>query len=200
MSAVVIGVFEDSINAQEAITDLEEKGYNPKDMSILMKDRTGSEKIVQDTGVNNVASGAVDGASTGAVLGGIAGFLAGTVLPGLGGFLIGGPIGAALGLTGAAATTVSGVATGAVAGGLIGALTKTFGLSESEAKVYETRINEGGILIAVPSNSGDEGEVRDILTEFGADSVRVVRSDNERGKTSFERSSTHEHKGGFARS
>ncbi len=72
-------------------------------------------------------------------------------MPALGGFLIGGPIGAALGLT------------GVVAVGLIGALTHTFGLSEDEARDYETRINEGGILIAVPAKSGDEMEVKDIM-------------------------------------
>lgn len=200
MSAVVIGVFQDTENAQEAISDLEAKGYNPKDMSILMKDQSDSRRISQDTGVNKVAGGAMEGAGTGAVLGGIAGFLAGTVLPGLGGFLIGGPIGAALGLTGAAATTVSGAATGAVAGGLIGALTNTFGLTENEAKVYEARINEGGILVAVPAHSGDEGEVKEILVEFGADSVRIVRSDSTREKTSFGKSSRDEGEESYIRS
>lgn len=181
MSTVVLGVFSNEENAGDAINKLEARGYNPKDMSILMKDTAGAKRISNDTGAS-VAEGAVAGAGTGAVVGGLAGFLAGTVLPGLGGFLIGGPIGAALGLTGAAATTVSGAATGAVAGGLIGALVNTFGMSEADAREYETRINEGGILVAVPAKDGDESEVRSILSNFDADGVRVIDSED-RGRT-----------------
>lgn len=176
MSTIVLGVFSDKINAENAISELEARDYNPKDMSILMKDTAQAREVADDTGAS-VTEGAVKGAGTGAVVGGIAGFLAGTVLPGLGGFLIGGPIGAALGLTGAAATTVSGATTGAVAGGLIGALTGTFGLSEEEAHTYETRINEGGILIAVPTRSGDETEVKRIMKDFDADNIRMVDSE-----------------------
>lgn len=177
MSVVVLGVFSNELSAEDAINKLESRGYNPKDMSILMKDSKGAERISKDTGAN-VAEGAVSGAGTGAVVGGITGFLAGTVLPGLGGFLIGGPIGAALGLTGAAATTVSGVATGAVAGGLIGALTSTFGISDDDARDYETKINEGGILIAVPSKEGDASEVKSIMSSLDADGVRVIDSED----------------------
>lgn len=175
--SVVLGVFSNEANAENAIVKLEDRGYNPKDMSILMKDKEGARRISDDTGAD-VAEGAVKGAGTGALLGGVAGFLAGTALPGLGGFLIGGPIGAALGLTGAAATTVSGAATGAVAGGLIGALMGTFGLSEDEARDYEARINEGGILVAVPAKEGDDREVRAIMTNFDADGVRIIDSEN----------------------
>jgi hypothetical protein len=185
--SVVLGVFSDGDNAENAILKLEDRGYNPKDMSILMKDTKTARDISENTGAD-VAEGAVKGAGTGAVVGGLAGFLAGTVVPGLGGFLIGGPVGAALGLTGAAATTVSGAVTGAVAGGLIGALMSTFGLSEEEAKDYETRINEGGILVAVPAKSGDEIEVKNIMRNFDADALRVVDSEDSRRTTLASRS------------
>lgn len=178
MSIVILGVFSNRVNAENAISELEAQSYNPKDMSILMKDSKEAKVISDNTGAS-VAEDTMKGASTGAVVGGVAGFLAGTLLPGLGGFLIGGPIGAALGLTGAAASTVSGVATGAVAGGLIGALTSTFDLTEDEARTYETRINEGGILVAVPARNGEEGEVKDIMKEFDADHVRMVDSEDQ---------------------
>jgi len=180
MSIVILGVFSNRMKAEDAISELEGKSYNPKDMSILMKDTKEAKVMAENTGAS-VADDTVKGASTGAVVGGIAGFLAGTVLPGLGGFLIGGPIGAALGLTGAAASTVSGAATGAVAGGLIGALTSTFDLSEDEARAYETRINEGGVLVAVPARNGEEAEVKDIMKQFDADHVRMVDSDHTKG-------------------
>lgn len=177
MSYVVLGVFSDSENAEDAIYKLENRGYNPKDMSILMKDTGAAKDISKNTGAS-VADGAVSGAGTGAVVGGLTGFLAGTVLPGLGGFLIGGPIGAALRLTGAAATTVSGAVTGAVAGGLIGALTGTFGLTDDEARVYENQISEGGILVAVPAKSGDEQEVKAIMRNFDADGLKLINSED----------------------
>jgi uncharacterized membrane protein len=167
MTKTVLGIFPQTSDAELAIKHLEEDGYNPKDISIVMKDKGTQQTLEHSTGAN-VTGGALSGATTGAVVGGIAGLLAGTVLPALGGFLIGGPIGAALGLTGAAATTVSGAATGAVAGGLLGALVG-LGVPEKEAKVYEERVNAGGILVAVPTD-----EVTEILEEHDATDVQTV--------------------------
>jgi hypothetical protein len=176
MAKMVLGVFNDEVNAQDALSDLEAKGYNPKDISIVMKDRARAEAFADDTGTD-VAGGAVSGAVTGGVLGALAGLLMATgVIPGLGILLIGGPLAAAFGLTGAAATTVAGATTGAVAGGLIGAL-MSLGLPEEDAKVYEQSIQAGGILLAVPTKRGEEEEVRAILENFGADQVRAISSE-----------------------
>ncbi len=93
-------------------------------------------------------------------------------IPGIGGLLIGGPLAAALGLTGAAAATVSGAVTGALAGGLVGGLVG-LGVPEETAKVYENRIREGGVLIAVAAREGDD-EAHAVLEEHGADEIRNV--------------------------
>jgi hypothetical protein len=172
MTKTVLGVFHDRNGAEDAIDELRDRDYNPKDISIVMRNREEAKEVADNTGAG-VASGAATGATTGAVVGGLAGLLAAVALPGLGAFLIGGPIAAALGLTGAAASTVSGAATGAVAGGLLGALTG-LGLSEDDARVYQDYVNEGGILIAVPARRGEETEVRDVLDEFGADQIRTI--------------------------
>lgn len=174
MSNVVIGVFSDKEMAEEAISELEAGGYNPKEMSLMMRD-TENEAAVR-SGAENVLSGTLGGAATGAVLGGVAGLAASFLIPGLGSFFIGGPLAQALGLTGAAATTVSGAATGALAGGIIGALTSAFGLSQEDAQIYERRINEGGMLLAVPAREGEEQEVMNILYDYGADNVRAVEA------------------------
>jgi uncharacterized membrane protein len=168
----VIAIFTDQDNATHAVNTLESAGYDPKDVSIVMKDTAGAQQMKDDTG-SDVAAGAVSGATTGAVVGGIAGLVASFMLPGLGSLFIGGPIATALGLTGAAATTASGVATGAVAGGIVGALTG-WGLSEDEARMYEKRVSEGGILVAVPAKSGDESKVAQILHDQHADDVKTV--------------------------
>lgn len=173
MKKVVLGIFSDRTQAESAFHELEEIGHNPKDISIVMKDRKEAQELANDTGTD-VAGGALSGATTGGALGALAGFLVGTgVLPGLGALLIGGPIAVALGLTGAAAATVSGAATGALAGGLVGAL-MSFGLTEDDARVYEEGIKAGGILVAVPVHESQEEEVREVLEENGADKVRAI--------------------------
>lgn len=172
MTTTVLGMFGDKEDAKEAIVKLKRNGYNPKEMSILMKDTEEGKEVAKDTGTK-VAEGTASGAATGAVLGGIAGAISSVVLPGLGAFFIGGPIAAAIGLTGAAAATVSGAATGAVAGGLLGMLLG-FGLSEEDAKIYESRINEGGVLVAIPAHEGDEAMLVDFMEDNGADQVKTL--------------------------
>jgi hypothetical protein len=168
----VLGIFKEKGRAEDVIHELESRGYNPKDISIVMRDKEGAGEVRDNTGAD-VAGDTVGGAATGAVIGGIAGLVSAIAIPGLGAFFIGGPIAAALGLTGAAATTVSGAATGALAGGLIGALSN-LGLSKEDAEDYERRINEGGILVAVPARSGEESEVRSLLESKGGDQIRVL--------------------------
>jgi uncharacterized membrane protein len=175
MAITVLGVFNSQTDAENAIDDLKEHGYNPKDLSIVMKDNAAAREVADNTGAN-VASGAISGATTGGVVGAIAGLLIGIgaiTIPGIGALLIAGPLATALGLTGAAATTVSGAATGALAGGLIGALTG-LGVPREDAQVYEERVRSGAILLAVPARASHEDEVREILDDNAAEQVRVV--------------------------
>lgn len=177
MEKTIIGIFTDRTDVEDAITTLQAEGFNPKDISIVMRDMYEQAATPEKTGAR-VTEGTVSGATTGTVVGGIAGLLAGTVLPGLGGFLIGGPIGAALGLTGAAATTISGAATGAVVGGLLGGI-MNLGLNEEEARHYESRINEGAILVAVPVFRGEERIVMDIFDDYFAQDINVITHERE---------------------
>lgn len=175
----VIGVFHDRFDAESAIDELEDMGFNPKDVSVVVKDGVAvSDKDKTGAKGGAVAEGAVSGAATGGVLGGLAGLLIGIgalAIPGIGGFLVGGPIAIALGLTGAAATTISGATTGALAGGLVGGLIG-LGIPENEARVYEQRIREGAVLLAVPTNTETgESEVRKVFDDYSADQVRTIR-------------------------
>jgi hypothetical protein len=175
MAKMVLGVFIKENDAEMAIHELKDVGYNAKDISIVMRYKTSAEGLRESTGVN-VAEGAVSGATAGGVLGGLAGLLIGigaVTIPGIGALLIGGPLAAALGLSGAAATTVSGAVTGALAGGLVGSL-MGLGIPEEEARVYEDRIKEGAILVAVPAREGNVSEAMNILEDFGADQVRSI--------------------------
>ena len=175
LQKTVIGIFADREDAEDAIVSLKQEDYNPKDISIIMRDSQESQDFTHSTGTN-VVGGATTGATTGAVIGGIAGLLVGIgaiAIPGVGALLVGGPLAAALGLSGAAATTVSGAATGALAGGLLGAL-MGLGIPEEDARIYEDRVRAGGILVAVLARPGEEDDIESILEDTGADTIRSL--------------------------
>ena len=174
MAKTVLGIFTVRQGAEDAINELKDLDYNPKDVSIVLRDKQVKEEVEDNTGAN-VAGGAVSGAAAGILLGGLAGLVASIAIPGLGAFFIGGPIAASLGLTGAAATTASGATTGALAGGILGALSG-FGLSDDEAKYYEERVNSGGILVAVPVRGDESGEVEDIFRKNDASDIKTIDS------------------------
>jgi uncharacterized membrane protein len=172
--STVIGIFTDRADVEDLVDQLKDEGFHPQDMSIVMRhaDEEGGYETSGD-----VATGTVSGLTTGAIIGGIAGVIAATVLPGLGALFIAGPIATALGLGGAAATTAAGAITGAAAGGLIGALS-SLGLSEDDAKKYEERVREGGILVAVPTSHNEE-QVVAFFDEYGAEDVKTITNDEE---------------------
>lgn len=188
MTYTVLGIFNDRNDAEHAIMNLQQKDFEAKNISIVMKDQEEGKKLAEHTGTD-VAGNAVTGITTGAVVGGLAGLLGAFIIPGLGAFLIGGPISAALGLTGAAASTISGAATGAVAGGILGAL-MGLGLPKEEAEEYEERINNGGILVAVPSSDLTFSTAQDILMQCNATDVKTISMPNETTSTSAKEKST----------
>lgn len=169
----LLGIFTDRTKANSAITELERKGYDTKDISVVVKDEVRKYGIKGGSAV----SGTVTGLTAGAILGGIAGILIGTgaiVLPGVGALLIGGPLAAALGLSGVAATAVSAAATGGLAGGLVGALVD-FGLPEDVARDYEKRIKEGAVLLAVSATTPEDiANIRGVFQKHNADQIRSV--------------------------
>lgn len=190
MTKLVLGIFNNRADAEDAIDELRDRDYNPKDISIVMRNHDEAVEMADNTGAD-VAGGAATGATTGAIVGGLAGLLAAVAIPGLGAFLIGGPIAAALGLTGAAASTVSGAATGALAGGLLGALTG-LGLSDEEARTYNDAIDRGGILLAVPARRGEEIEVQEVLEDFDADQIKTVTAQDDYKPARTDRDSSYE--------
>src|ERR1700682_196688 len=149
--------------ADAIVGKLRAAGFSDNDISVLFPDK-GSTRDFAHKKETKMPEGATVGASTGGVVGGTIGLLAGIgalAIPGLGPFIAAGPIMAAL----------SGGAIGAVGGGLTGALIG-LGLPEYEAKRYEGKVKEGGILISVHSESNDEtNRAKDIFKEEGAHDI-----------------------------
>jgi hypothetical protein len=149
--------------ADAIVGKLRSSGFSDNDISVLFPDK-GSTRDFAHKKETKMPEGATVGASTGGVVGGTVGLLAGIgalAIPGLGPFIAAGPIMAALG----------GGAIGALGGGLTGALVG-LGIPEYEAKRYEGKVKEGGILISVHSESNDEtSRAKNIFKEEGAHDI-----------------------------
>jgi hypothetical protein len=149
--------------ADGVVAKLRSAGFSENDISVLFPDK-GSTRDFAHKKETKMPEGATVGASTGGVVGGTIGLLAGIgalAIPGLGPFIAAGPIMAAL----------SGGAIGAGVGGLTGALVG-LGIPEYEAKRYEGKVKEGGILISVHSESNDEtNRAKNIFKEEGAHDI-----------------------------
>jgi hypothetical protein len=173
MLKTVFVLFDNSKQADEAISKLQASGYKPEDISIITKE-TGvvRKEEVDENRTEHVGGRTLKGAGIGLVAGLIVGAAAFTI-PGVGAILVGGPLLTTLGLSGVAATTVAGGITGLLAGGIIGTLVG-LGVPEEQAKIYEERIKEGAILLAVPAQKGQEKEIQKILEDSGATNVSMV--------------------------
>jgi len=165
--ATVVGLFDNSAQAQTAVEQLRANGVPSNDIGVAMRsgDAANTVTTTTDTTVaKDTGSGIVTGAVGGGVLGGLAGLLVGIgaiAIPGLGALVVAGPV----------ATTLIGAGVGAAAGGLVGALTEA-GVPEEEARVYETGVKQGGVLVTARVPSGMEQQARDILNANGARDIR----------------------------
>ena len=175
MSYTILGVFLDKVRADRAIAELKNESFDPKNISIVIKD-TSVSSLGEDSS-KPIIEGAVGGAMTGGTLAGIAGLLTAIgaiAVPGIGALFIGGPLAAALGLTGAAAaTTIAAATSGVVAGGLVGALVG-MGVPEEVAKVYETELKEGAVVLAVAVNDESSDDAKHIFEKNGATQIRTI--------------------------
>jgi hypothetical protein len=82
-------------------------------------------------------------------------------IPGVGPLIVAGPIVAAF----------AGLGVGGAVGGIIGALVG-MGIPEYEAKRYEGRIKEGGVLLSVHCDtSGQVASAKDLLKQTGAQDI-----------------------------
>ena len=148
------GLFDKPEHAEKAYHSLRERGYEDKDIDVMMSDKTRDSHFKNsDTELGNKAmEGAGTGSAIGGVLGAVVGLVAAVALPGIGlGLVAAGPVLASL----------AGAGAGGLTGGLLGALVGA-GIPEEHAKHYEQGIKNGGVVIgAKPRNEEDYNHVYD---------------------------------------
>src|ERR1035438_3151427 len=142
-NTAVFGIYPTYSDVENGVDALKAAGFRNTDISVLFPENVGSKDFAHKKNTK-APEGATAGAGTGVVLGGALGWLAGIgalAIPGLGPFIAAGPIMAAL----------AGIGVGGTIGGLTGALIG-LGIPEYEAKRFEGRIRDGGILLSVHSD------------------------------------------------
>jgi hypothetical protein len=162
-NTAVFGIYRNRADAEQGVEALRAEGFRNTDISVLFPENEGTKDFAHEKNTK-APEGTAAGAGTGAVVGGTLGWLAGIgalAIPGVGPLIAAGPIVAAL----------TGVGVGGAIGGLTGALIG-MGIPEYEAKRYEGRVKEGGILLSVHSDNSDwTGKAKDILKRTGADDI-----------------------------
>ncbi|MGC9950971.1 MAG: quinol:electron acceptor oxidoreductase subunit ActD [Bryobacteraceae bacterium] len=166
----VFGIYADRVSVEEAVEALRAAGFRGTDISVLFQENQGTKDFAHEKNTK-APEGATTGGIVGGISGGVLGWLTGVgalAIPGLGPLIAAGPIAAALAGVGAA---------GAV-GGFIGALIG-MGAPEYEAKRFEGRIKQGGILMSVHCDNDDwVRRAKDLLRQTGAESVDSMAESN----------------------
>ena len=159
----VFGIYQDENQAEHTVDRLMVGGFTGDSISVLLPDNKSSKDFAHEKNTK-APEGTTAGVTAGGLIGGTLGLLAGIgalAIPGIGPFIAAGPIMGAL----------AGLGAGGAVGGLIGALVG-MGIPEYEAKRYEGRIKEGGVLLSVHCDTSEEiTRAKDVLKHSGAQDI-----------------------------
>src|SRR6202167_6004456 len=162
-NTAVFGIYKTVPQAESAVDRIMAAGFTSNDISVLLPDNQSTKEFAHEK-ATKAPEGTATGVTAGGVVGGTLGLLAGIgalAIPGVGPLIAAGPIMGAL----------AGLGVGGAVGGLVGALVGV-GIPEYEAKRYEGRVKDGGILLSVHCDSSEEvSKAKEILKSTGADDV-----------------------------
>ncbi len=145
---MLTGMFSDRKSTEKAYNSMHERGYTEDEINLVMSKETHEKYFSDDKEETELGNKAAAGSGAGSAIGGTIGAITGVVaaigtsivIPGLG-LVVAGPIAAGL--------------AGAGAGGIIGALVG-WGIPKERAKIYESGIKDGHIVMGVkPKNDED---------------------------------------------
>jgi hypothetical protein len=159
----VFGIYPSGVAAERTVDSLVAAGFSHNDISVLLPDNQSSKEFAHEKNTK-APEGTTTGVAAGGTIGGTLGLLAGIgalAIPGVGPFIAAGPIMGAL----------AGMGVGGALGGLVGALVG-MGIPEYEAKRYEGRIKNGGVLLSVHCDTSEEiSRAKEVLKRTGAEDI-----------------------------
>ncbi|HEY1577552.1 MAG TPA: general stress protein [Terracidiphilus sp.] len=162
-NTAAFAIFPNRAAAESAVDRLVADGFSNQDVSVLMSDTDNSREFATEKNTK-APEGTTTGVGVGGVVGGTLGLLAGLgalAIPGVGPLIAAGPIMGAL----------AGLGVGGAVGGLVGALIG-LGIPEYEAKRYEGRVKDGGILVSVHCDTSEEiSRAKDVLKRAGGEDI-----------------------------
>lgn len=147
---LITAIFRDQVSAEQAYQCVSERGYDERDIDLIMSDETHKRYFSNTATTRFEPHKSAQGARFGGAIGGTLGAISAAVtaigtslvIPGVG-LIVAGPAAAVL--------------TGAGAGGLMGALVGR-GVPEERVEHYEQEIKDGGILIGVRTQSDRDAQ------------------------------------------
>lgn len=146
---IASAIFQNFEDAERVVAKLRAAGVDERAISVLQrKGERGAAGDETDDEADTKASGAAKGMGVGAGVGALAGAAA-LAIPGVGPFIALGAVAETLGLIGS--SVAASAAVGAAAGGISGAL-MDYGVSEEDAKYYDSRIREGDVWVGVDTS------------------------------------------------
>jgi len=158
-----IGVFSSRQDAEMALRELRDAGFNMDRVSVIARDEKGKNQV-SDADMNpkeeQVKGGAGAGAVAGSATGGLLGLIGGLgvlAIPGVG-------VAAEVGIV--LANTLLGSGIGAAGGGLVGALVG-WGVPEDRARHYGDRLDQGDYVLILEGSSEDVHTAEAILNNRG---------------------------------
>ena len=159
----VFGIYPTTSQAERSVDRLMASGFTSDDISVLLPDHNSTKEFAHEKNTK-APEGTTTGVAASGAIGGTLGLLAGIgalAIPGVGPLIAAGPIMGAL----------AGLGVGGAVGGLIGALVG-MGIPEYEAKRYEGRIKDGGVLLSVHCDTSDQiTRAKDLLKQTGAEDI-----------------------------
>lgn len=164
-------LFDTHAEAERAVSELRSLGIDDADLSVIAHHggttttRSGDGEVT-DEHHRSVLRGILGGGALGAGLG-----VAALAIPGVG------PLAAAGAIAASAVPEAIGIgaAIGAIGGSLNEVLTK-HGIDEEDAKYYDSRLKEGGVLVTVDDAGRDNEQIREILYRNGGHNSTQARA------------------------
>jgi uncharacterized membrane protein len=161
----VVAIFKTHIGAESAVKDLQQEGFEMKNLSIVGKDFETDENVV---GYYNTGDRMKYWGKLGAFWGGFWGLLFGSaffVIPGVGPLLMAGPI----------VGWIVGALEGAVVvGGLsaLGAGLYSIGIPQDSILQYETEVKSGKYVLIAHGTDIETAHARNIISRFSPETLQ----------------------------